>query len=168
MALLIALISIGIFGALYLIYYYNDLKRWESVRKYFIHSGSFNVIWSLYWIVIISLVIAFLNAVFGAMGSMMGSRYGKGYSLFFGFLWLLLAVLTIIFSALLFKDIYKLSKNKPLSCNDAADIAHEREYVRGWSSFCKGKYLPVGENCRKVDFYVQWENNKSESRSLNP
>jgi hypothetical protein len=161
------LICIGTFATLFLVYYLNDEKRWESVRKYFKNSGNFNALKALFWISIISLAIAFLNALFGIIGSSQGSRYGKGYSLFFGFLWLVLAVLTIIFSALLFKDFYKLSKEKPLSCSAAADIAHEREYVRGWSKFCNGKYLPAGETCRKGDFYTQWEN-KQELRSLNP
>lgn len=155
--LLVAFTGLGIFSFLIIVYYLNDRKRWDYVRQYFENIGKLNVMLLFFWAAIIALGLAFLNAVFNVLGSMQGPRVGKGYNLFFGFIWLFLSCVVLIFCAILFKDIYKISKNKPMTCNRAADIAHEKEYIRGWSKFCNGKYLKAGETCRKADFYTRWE-----------
>lgn len=155
--LMVALLTMAIFAALIIIYYMNDRKRWAYVKQYFENSGGMNLMLFFFWAAIVSLIIAFLNAAFNVVGSFQGSRIGKGYNLIFGFIWICFGVFTLIFCALLFKDIYMLSVKKPLTCNRAADIAHENEYVRGWSQFCNGKYLAAGQTCRKDDFYSKWE-----------
>ena len=59
-----------------------------------------------FWIAIVSLILAFINVIFNVLGSIQGPRVGKGYNLFFGFVWLFLGIVVLIFCAILFKDIY--------------------------------------------------------------
>ena len=138
---MLALITMAIFATLVWIYYLNDRKRWGYVKNYFKSAGGINIMLFCFCMAVIALILAFINSVFNVMGGFQGSKVGKGYNLFFGIIWLILGIITVIFCALLFRDAYDLSLNKPMSCNQAADIAHENEYVRGWSKFCNGKYL---------------------------
>lgn len=142
--LFIALTALSIFAFLIAVYYLNDRRRYDFVRKYFKKIGDKKILGYFFWIAIISLVLAFLNAVFNVLGALQGYKNGRGYSLFFGFLWLILGIITLIFAALLLKDVQTISDRRPMTCSKAADIAHEKEYVRGWSKFCHGKYLNNG------------------------
>lgn len=73
----------------------------------------------------------------------------------------------LVCTAVFFRDIYNLSKDKTIHCNKVADFVDEDEYD-GFSGFCNGKYLDANKTCRKIDLYNRWESKNNELRSLNP
>ena len=65
-----ALIAIGVFAFLVIIWYDDHKMRWNEVKRYFKEIGSFNMFYFFYIVAILALCLAFLHAVFGILGSL--------------------------------------------------------------------------------------------------
>lgn len=150
--LMLALIAIAVFAFLVLIWYLNHKDRWSVIKEKFKEIGSFNMFKFFFIIAIIAISLAFLNALLNFIGSVQSPESAKSYNFVFGWIWLVLFCICLVCTAVFFRDIYQISRDRPYSCNKVADFVEEDEYD-GWSGFCNGKYLKAGQTCRKTDLY---------------
>lgn len=151
----VGLVVTTIFAFLLIIWAKDYQIHYDLIKSYFIHVTINLYLWALV-IGIIALSLAFLNAICNLL------NIRPSYFIF-GAFWITFAFLLIIIFGLLFRDIARFSKNKPVDCNDAADYVHENHYKK----ICSSKYLDAGRTCRKEDLSIRWEATSSEIRTLN-
>ena len=108
-------------------------------------SNEIKLFFIVFIIACVALGLAFLNAV----GSFLRL---KSVNFIFGFLWVAIFFLLVVFVAFLFKDVLNFSTDKPLKSENIAYLAHEDDY----SNSCLNKYNPESKLADKNLVY-RWE-----------
>lgn len=154
--LMIGLVAVTVFAFLAIIWDLDNKEHNNLIKGYFR-----NITGNLYlWVIVIGIVtlfLAFVNALLTLL------RF-RASNFVFGVIWIGFAFLLLVFFGLLFRDIGKFPKNKPMDCRDTADLVHEKDY----KEFCPNKYLAADKTCRKEDFAIRWENPSRDLATLNP
>lgn len=154
--LLIGLVGVTVFSFLALIWVIDNKIHYNLIKSHFKHFNGDLYLWILVC-GIVALSLAFINAILNLI------RF-RASSLIFGALWIGFAALLIVLLGLLYRDIGRFSKTKPIDCRDTSDFIHENNY----RTFCPNKYLANGRTCRKQDLVVRWEAGSKQFASLNP
>jgi hypothetical protein len=138
----LSLISAVAFGFLVVIWYEDYHIVFNNIRSK-LASVDLRLAFIVFVIGIVSICLAFVNAV----GSLLRNKW---IHFIFGFLWIAVFFLVIVFGAFLFKDVLLFSHQKPFSLSEVAKLSHQNDYTLS----CVNKY--ASQNAHANSSY-KWE-----------
>lgn len=156
-ALGLSCVGLVVFGFA-LIYWIQEAYEWSEFPA---NDGNFsNVPLRILKVAAIAgIVVGFLSLVARILNKSVGH-------FLFGFIALVLVILTVIGAGLLLRDVWQSQINNKYDSNCSENMApiHEND-IKEW---CPNKYLPDGQTCRKSDATIRWEDPAKPDATLNP
>lgn len=149
----ISLISAAAFGFLVVIWH-EDYHIVFNILRSKLASAEMKLFFIVFVIAIVAISLAFVNAV----GSFLRSKW---IHFLFGFLWVAVFFLLVVFGAFLFKDVLQFSHQKQFNLNQVALLAHEDDYTTS----CVSKYTPQSA---QANASYRWEASARINAWLNP
>ena len=138
----LSLISAVVFGFLVVIWH-EDYHIIFNIIRGKLASVDLRLAFIVFVIGIIAICLAFVNAV----GAFLRSKW---IHFLFGFLWVAVFFLLVVFGAFLFKDVLLFSQAKPYSLSQVANLAHEDDFTTS----CVNKYTT---NNAQASSSYRWE-----------
>lgn len=152
----LGLIAVVVFGFLVVIWFQNHKATYHYIQAKLGPRLSY-VPFVVFILGIVALGLAFLNAVFNFIRA-------KTLNFIFAAVWIGLFFVLAIFTALLFRNAYHLSEQRPFGRQEVASFLPEFQY----KEYCGDKYLKANQVCGSAYLASTWDREQVAQGWLNP